>query len=304
MAYFTFGTSWRPGVSVVGDFNPTRTTLENSFLILKPEKSKSYELGLKATALDNRLRANLSLYQQDYTNFVYRAGGNGAYFIDQTRGPGVVGFNFVAGVPVRVRGVELDTAYQLTSDWDLGVLGAYSEGKIKNGLVPCNDYSPRDGIPDAISAPAPSIGTISATGDVVSGCGVNYRASSAPLWSGTVHTEYRLPITGSLSAFARALLTLNGDSQNDPANPLDDYKSYELLNLYFGVRDPKGVWEASVFGKNVTNTQRVLQLSSAPAIAGTASLVSNYYGGAVDGGIAMTPRREFGVNLRYNFGAK
>jgi iron complex outermembrane receptor protein len=306
MAYTSFGTSWRPGVFVVGDRNPTLSPLERKFLQLPPEKSKSVEVGLKASALDKRLRTALSVYYQDFDNFVYRS-GSGVYFIDSTRAAPSVGrpFNFVSAVPATVKGAELDASFAATSDWDVGVIGSYTDGKIKNGFVPCNDYSPRDGVPDATTT-APSLATIQATGEVISGCTVNYRASVSPPWSGTLHSEYRFPITSRINGYARGLLSMYGDSKNDPANRVDDYNAYELLNLYLGVRDPDGAWEVSLYGKNVTDKEVVLQRSSAVLTASPngALVQSNYYGGSSTAGMVMTAPREFGLTVNYAFGSK
>ena len=303
MAYATVGTSWRPGISVIGSRNVVRTPEEIQFSVLQPEKSTSYEVGLKANALDHRLRTAVSAYYQDFKNYPYRSPGGVAYLVTSTTPASVQPFNFVAAVPVKVYGVEAEVNYALFSQWDMGANASVSKGEIKGGTIPCNDYSPADGIPDTVST-LPSAATIQASGKSIAGCTVDQRSSIAPQWSGSVQSEYRLPITATLSSYARAQVSVFGNSKNDPTNNHDDYDAYALANLYLGIRDPNSTWEVAVYGKNITNTERVLARSLTPMTSVTANNVSNYYGGNATEGERMTPQREFGVSVRYAFGSK
>jgi len=312
MVYANTGTSWRPGATAVGDFSLVRTPLENSFINLPPEESTSYEIGFKASALDNRLRAAVSVYHQTFDNYPYRS-ASGVYFVETVSlaplTERVRGFNFIAAVPVEVNGIEADIAYQPFDIWDVGVVASYAKGEIQDGLIPCDDYSPRDGVPDSGGAP-PTVSQIrTATGgDNLSACRVDYRSSSAPLWSGTVRSDLHMPVTDALTGYFNALVSLYGDSENDPANTVDDYDSYALLNLYLGIRDADGKWDVALYGKNVTGTERVLARVpwTTPYNIGAAGQtgLTNYYGGSRSTGLAMTNPREFGVNVRYAFGSR
>jgi len=312
MAYATVGSSWRPGRDAVGDFNSERSPLEDYFLDLPAEKSISYELGVKAEFLDNRLRTSLDVYHQKFDNYQYRS--SSGVFYAETFFPGfaTVGqYNFVAPVPVVVNGVEGDIAFSPDPRWDIDLSASIAQSEIKNGLIPCNDYFPRDGIPD-VSPNVPTVAQIVADtgGGTVSGCNVTYRATFAPQWGATLQSEYRVPISSALTGYLRGLLSLYGSSKNDPTNPLDDYSAYAILNLYLGVRGRSSPWEVSLFAKNVTNTERVLSLSSTPLVTtyniGAASQngLTNYYGGTGTSGIVMTPPREFGINMHYAFGSR
>jgi iron complex outermembrane receptor protein len=316
MAYATVGTSWRPGISVIGDFSLARSALENSFLILDPEKSTSYEVGFKSTFLDKRLRTNVSVYHQKFTNNPYRS-ASGVWFVESFLNtaltpPAVAQrptlFNFVAAVPVEVNGAEAAVDFSVTPDWDVGAVAAVSKGEIKSGFAPCNDFAPHDGIPDTLGT-NPTLATLQAAvgpGQTISGCTVTQRSSSAPEWSASLQSEYRLPITAAMNSFVRGQVSIYGNSQNDPTNRVDDYENYALLNLYAGLRDSSGAWEVALYGKNVTDTERVLKTSSAalttPLNAG--AVPTNYYGGDATSGVVMTAPREFGLSLRYAFGSR
>ncbi|MCE7796002.1 TonB-dependent receptor [Sphingobium sufflavum] len=304
MVYASFGSSWRPGINVVGDFNPTRTALEQSFIRLAPEESKSYEIGVKSNWLNKRVTFNVSAFHQDFENYPYRVGGSGVFYVNTSRGAAFADvFNFVGAVPVKVDGVEVETSFRVTPHWSINASGSYALGKVQNGLIPCNDANV-DGIPDAnATVPTVTNGRLP-NGDVVAGCRVSYRSSFAPLVSATVSSEYSVPLSDKADGYLRGLLNLYGNSQNDPANSIDDVKNYALLNLYAGVRDPSGAWELSFYGKNITETKRVLSRNASANTTGYNIGATGVTGTSNYRGITYTAPREFGVSLRYAFGSR
>jgi iron complex outermembrane receptor protein len=310
MVYASTGSSWRPGISAIGDFSLARSPLENSFLVLPPEESKSYELGLKASAMDSRLQTSVALFHQKFDNYPYRA-SSGVFFHELaasstppfTPFDRVNTFNFVGAVPVDVNGIEAQASFAATTQWDVSVSGSYAKSEIKDGRIPCNDYFPRDGIPDSASG-VPTLAQIAATGDNLAVCVANYRASNAPLWSGNVQSEYRLPISDGMDTYVRGLVTFNGASQSDPANAIDNVSSYSLLNVYFGLRDRKGAWDVTLYGKNLTDTERVLSRNSSPATTSYNIGATAVTGVSPYRAVSFTEPREFGINVRYAFGSR
>jgi iron complex outermembrane receptor protein len=323
MTYATVGTSWRPGISAVGDFSLGRSALENSFLVEEPEKSTTYEIGFKASALDKRLRTNMSFYHQKYTNYPYRSTGGVWYiesFFNRALPTPAVDlrasiFNFVAAVPVEVNGVEAQVDFSATPNWDIGAVAAYSKGEIKGGFIPCTDLN-RDGVPDAPGVTPTLLQLQNAVGGVgtvvtqpgigtISGCTVTQSSSSAPRWSAVLQSEYRLPINAELNSFLRGQATFYDSSENDPLNPVDGVSSYALLNVFVGLRDASGAWEVSLYAKNLTNTEERLTRSGSvyttPLNSGRQS--TNFLGGDQTQGLILTAPREFGLNLRYAFGS-
>ncbi len=310
MAYASLGSSWRPGVDVVGNFSTQQTQRERNFQNLDPETSDSFEVGFKADLLDRSLRLNGTMFYQEFENYVYRAGGPGVFFAStdaRTGSESVETFNFVAGVPVDVFGVELEATYQATDQWTVSGLYSWSQGLIDDGSIPCNDYSPADGRPDT-GAGRPTVDEIRAAtgGDNVAACDASFRANSAPLWTATLTSQYTFPFMGQ-DGFVRGLVSVFGDSKNDPTNELDNVDRYAMVDLFAGIRSPDRTWELMVFAKNVTETERVLSRDADPdsvsvqrfnPITETTSsdqLTSGYRG------ITVTEPREFGINVRYNF---
>lgn len=296
MAYASYGSSWRPGINVVGDFSDNKTALEESFLDLAPETSDSYEIGFKSDWLDSTLRINVAAFYQEFENYPYRTGGEGIYYILEEAGvQSVDQFNFVGAVPVNVKGVELEAFYQINDSWDVSVLASWSKGEIDNGAVPCNNYG----------TDSPSVADISAStgGDHLASCVVNYRSNNAPLWTTTLQSEYSFPVA-DLEGYVRGMVTFFGDSENDPANAFDDVKAYNLANLYVGLREPGGKWEVMLYGKNLLDTERVISREAMPYLAGyrdAAAGMAEVQRTSDYRGISMTAPREFGVNVRFNF---
>ncbi|GAB3115411.1 TonB-dependent receptor [Aestuariicella hydrocarbonica] len=285
MAYVTYGSSFRPGVEVVGVFTPTDAAMDG-YLSLPPETSDSYEVGFKSSWLNNTLRVNTAAYYQEFDNYPYRT-PSGVWYV---AGAGVSSFNFVAPVPVEVTGVEVETFYQISDSWDVSALISWSEGKIQNGQIPCND--PYNGsVPSAADILAAS------GGDQIASCTASIRSNTSPQLTATLMSEYSFPVA-DFDGYVRGMLTHYGDSQSDPTNAIDDVDAYEMVNFYAGLREGEGKWEVMFYGKNIFNTERVLSRGPSAGVVPVqfgADLVSDYRE------ITMTAAREFGVNVRYNF---
>ncbi|MFC4595789.1 TonB-dependent receptor [Sphingobium tyrosinilyticum] len=296
MVYASTGSSWRAGPLTLGVFRPLTPNLDR-FLNIRPEKSKSYEVGFKSTLLDRRLTLNVSAFHQDFDGYIYRGAPVNYVNLGRT-GESLNVFNFQANVPAKVNGVEVELAYKPSDRFNLSASFAYAKGKIKNGEIACND-SDGDGVPD--TGPV-TIGSIKAAsgGDAVAACSVTQRLSYAPNWSLVLTPEYNAPITERVSGFVRGLFSYYPDNPNDPTNAFDSVKAYSLLNLYLGIRDPDNAWEVSLFAKNLLNTKRTLTRGDRPQA--TFGVTNPAYGDYVSA--TYTRPREFGVNVRYAFGSR
>jgi len=315
MVYASTGSSYRPGPTIVGNFSPIQSDLQRSFTYLDSESSKSYELGLKSTLFDKRLRLNITGFHQTFNNYPYKLTA-GVFtqtftYVDGSFVPGVgSSAQFAAKVPVEVNGVEAEIGFKVTPNFDLGVTAAYTKGKIKNGLIPCDDLN-GDGVPDNLTA-APTLQQVQDAygNDYMGSCRVSQRSSAQSPFSATVQASYNVPISDQVEFFTRGLLTFQGKSQGDPTLSFDSVDSFGLLNLFAGIRDPRGAWEVNVFAKNVLNTNKAT-LINAPAVSGYQVLQPPTYrttrGDSTTSTYSIinsTPPREFGINIRYAFGAR
>lgn len=308
MVYVSTGSSWRPGINVVGDFSQRQSELEQSFINLPAETSKSYELGFKSTLMGGKMRLNATAYHQKFKNYPYRTGGRGVYYVDYTNlaNPVVTQFNFVGAVPVEVNGIEGDIAFDVMPGFNIGLVASYSLGKIKSGVVPCNDLN-GDGVPDRITS-APSLAQLQAAvgSDNLSACQVNQRSGFQAPFSATLTSEYSFAVSDHMDAYLRGLFNFFGNSRVDPVNVYDDVGSYGLVNLFTGIRDAKGAWEVSLFAKNLLDTNKTLTRSDPlftsyrnVAAGGAATTYTSTYTG-----VTTTAPREFGINVRYAFGGR
>ncbi|WP_159979563.1 MULTISPECIES: TonB-dependent receptor [unclassified Novosphingobium] len=308
MIYASTGSSWRPGINVVGDFSQRQSALESSFINLPAETSKSYEIGFKSTLMGGRLHANATAYHQKFKNYPYRVGGRGIYFVDYTNptNPIVSQFNFVGAVPVEVNGIEGDVSFDVMQGLSVSAVASYSMGKIKGGLIPCNDLN-RDGIPDATTN-APGLGAlqVATEGNNLAACAVSQRSGFQSPFSASLTSEYNFAVSNHVNAYLRGLLNFAGTSRVDPNNVYDDIGSYGLVNLYAGIRDSKGAWEVSLFAKNLFDTTKTLSRSdplftsyrNAAAGFAATTYTSTYTA------VTTTAPREFGINVRYAFGSR
>lgn len=304
MVYASLGSSWRPGrINPSSVDRSLATARQLAYLEIQPETSTSYEAGFKSSLFDRRLRLNVTGFYQKYNNFAYATPTQIAYV--NTAGT-LARATFVASVPAEVKGVEAEFNLAVTPNWNIGGVVSYVDGMIKGGVLPCQDANPRDGIADSTSATAAQIIAANTT-DRIGSCTVTQRSSALPRWSGTITTEYAQPLGGNLDGYLRGLFTWKGSAIGDPANPYDSVSAYGLLNLFLGVRDADGAWEISLYGKNITNTFRVL--TRTPGALATVGQPTTIYGSNSTAstnyfGITSTPPREFGVSLRFTFGSR
>jgi iron complex outermembrane receptor protein len=314
MAYASFGTSWRPGsaTNMIGlvntQANPGRfdETL-SSFVYPEPEKSESYEIGIKTDWLDKRLRVNLTAFHQKFKNYAFSSSGVmfAGYNVstgDPTRF--TVSSGMAVGVPAKVDGVEAEVSFQATPQWNMNLVAAYAKSKIEKGIIPCNDYNPNDGIAD--SAPsAPTFAQIIAAngGAQVATCEINTRAGKTAPFSMTFQTQYNQPLSGRMDGYVRGMVTYQGKSLNDPVNAVDDIDAYGIVNLFAGIRAHDGAWDIGLYGKNIFDVRRVTSrgsnaLSASFSGASGSPVVSSYRS------ITINDPREIGVNFRLSFGSR
>ena len=315
MVYANTGTSRRYGPTIVNTTALRRSPLLNSFLDLESEDSTSYEIGLKSSWLGGDLVFNVTGYYQKFKNYPYKistpistlqsAFVSGA-FVDSVD----TGAQFGASVPVTVKGVEGELGWKVTPNFNFNILASYSDAKIKNGLIPCNDLN-GDDVPDVLTA-APTVAQLQAAygNDLVGACRVTQRSSVQAPFSATVQAEYHQPLSDSVDGFVRGLFNYYGKSRVEPTNPYDDLDAYGLLNLYAGVRAPDGSWEVNLYGKNVFDTIRATSFFP-PATTSYQELAPPTFtttaGRTFTGTysqIQTNAAREFGINLRIAFGSR
>lgn len=316
MVYASTGTSRRPGPTIVGVFSPVQSELMRSFISLDSESSTSYELGLKTTLFDNALRFNVTGFYQEFENYAFKL-TSPVYFQNFTFIPGSgivpgVGLDsqFAANVPLEVKGIEMELAATPFDNFDVSLTAAYADGKIKNGLIPCDDLN-GDGVPDNLTA-APTVADLQAAygANFIGACEVTQRSSNQAPFSATLQAAYSFPVSDRVDGFTRGLFNFLGNSKNVPTNAFDDVDSYGLLNLYAGIRDPEGMWEVNFFAKNVLDKVKATRFN-APAVTSyqvlqppTFTTTAGESATSTYSVIGTTAPREFGLTVSFAFGSR
>ena len=315
MVYASTGTSRRYGPNIVNPSVTVTSARLRSFISLKSEDSESYEVGVKSAWLDNRLIFNLTGFYQKFKNYPYKI-STGIYYQGFTfNGTGFVGnvqnsAQFGASVPVTVKGVEAEVDFRLTDNLRIGAIASYADGKIKKGLIPCDDLN-GDGVPD-VTTGAPTLAQLEAaySSNYIGACSITQRSTLQSPFSATVQGEYNLPLSDSSEVFLRGLFNYYGSSQVEPTNAFDDLGSYGLLNLYAGIRDPDGAWEVNLFAKNVFNTIKTTRFDP-PASTSYQELAPPTFRTTVGKSftstysqIQTTAPRELGITVRFALGSR
>lgn len=314
MVYAATGSSVRPPVRAIGNFSISYSPLELVHTTFGAETSKSYEVGLKSSWMDRKVRFNATYYHQDFQNYPYRAAGAGVYYINinSSNQANRARFNFISAVPVKVDGVEAELAVNPMAGLSISTTLNWSKSVIaKNAKIACTDVN-KDGIPDTA---VPTLAQMQAAygAEHLAQCNAQGSATFLPEWSGTVQAEYNVGLSDGLDAYLRGLFAWKGSTRGDEFNAYDDVGTYGLLNLYAGLRAPDGAWEVGAYVKNVGNVTRLTSGDGSPLDSSTTLLrvapgnplpfgsqtYSSYYRG-----VSVTPPREFGVSLRFAIGSR
>jgi iron complex outermembrane receptor protein len=286
LGYVNTGTSYRGPTSSVGiqgalfdNPDPVLNTLTRH----PAERSRAYEIGIKSTWLDGRLRFNAAVFRQHFTDLTIHTPH--INFFDTATGA-VSTFDFTSSVNALVTGFDLDGAFQITPDWNVSAQMSYAHGQIESGAVPCN-------VPGAVLSPT----------NLVSLC-QGGSSSRLPLWNMSIQSEYTRPVHETMDGFLRVLATIY--PENKYAEPNFIVPNYSLVNLYAGVRSHDGAWEVSVFARNVLNT--VVATDRSPVPATLDGSLSQFFPQLIHPSgyfeTTSTTPREVGVNVHYAWGSR
>ncbi len=298
-AYASYGHSFRSGSVAIG----APAGVSDDLIATRNEKSDSYEVGLKGSALDHRLSFAVAAFYQKFDGFNSRF-GNIAYNCRDFFGSCNAGgppINNVTDVPATnanadfnyngnatVKGIEVDIDARPTRYWDLGVHATYNKARYAKGaLLPCDDFS-GDGKADGIGAPH-----ITGAGNV-SFCHYG-RLTAAPDFSLAATTEIRIPLSGSVQPYLRSLLNYRPSVYSEQLA----YKlpSRTIVDTYLGARLDDGKFEIALFAKNLLNQKRITYIGS-----GNAEIAAG--AGFYDSGyriVATTVPREIGLTGSVHF---
>ncbi|MDE2561134.1 MAG: TonB-dependent receptor [Sphingomonadales bacterium] len=249
MIYATYGQGSKAGGFVGGIATNTMADF-----VLAPEKSETWEGGIKLAALDRRLRMNIALYRSTFSNLQV---SSFQVPVDPVTGlplgPG--GFVYGNAGKARSQGVEADASIKLMDGIDLNAAVAYLDGKyldFKGAVCPYN--------------------LTSCTSATFNGAGLPLTRS--PKWSGNVGFSADLPLTNSLDFIASGSMTFRSFAYlEETYNPVMAQKAYQKFDLRAGIRTSDKRWELAVVGKNLTNKLTASQAFATPVTGGVSEFI-------------------------------
>ena len=296
MVYASLGTAWRRGLDTSAEISDvTNNVVLRGVTLIEPETSKTYEIGIKSTWFYKRLRINVTAFHQTFDGLIFRTQPAPYITSNGITAPSVVTRPWTVNADAVINGIDAEVSFDVTPRWNITAAFSYADGKVNNTPIPCQD-SNFDGTPDTGTV---TVGSFPA-GSVISLCNSRDPISQNPLWNLNLQSEFNFPVSEKVDGFIRGLL--NYYPSNDRRNIGFVVQDYALLNVYAGIRDPKGAWEVSAFAKNATGTNT--QLSRSFEEIQSPSQIQAAFGPSGYRTTSYTPRFETGLTVRYAFGAR
>jgi len=281
--YAAYGHSFRSGSTKVAG----PAFVSPDLIRTNPEKTDSFEVGLKGSLFDHRANFSVAAFYQKLDGFLSRF--TSIYYNSPGDQPQTGTFDFNYNGKAKIKGIEGSLDLRPTPNWDIGVSAAYTHARWDNARLPCNDYG-GTGSPNTIGG----VPKVTGAGNV-SYCIISDRLANTPDFSLNANTEVRFPMA-TVTPFVRALMTYTPSyywwqSQYQ-------FKDRELINLYVGARSNDGKWELDLFAKNVLNQQRITNISLGQAQS-NATVIGTFSSGYFP--VNVTNPREFGATLSFHW---
>ena len=214
MSYLTYSRGYKgPAYNVFFNMQPRDTDA------LKPETSNTWELGIKATAWNDRLTANAALFHSDYDNYQ-------ANFYDTVAGQVVT--RLINAGSVTTQGAELDLAVQATRQLKLSAALAYTHARI-----------------DEFACPAGAAASCNVDGKPL---------PFAPDWKSYARADYTIPLDNGLDIELGADYSWQSEVQYDISqNPDTKQGAYGIWNASAALADYNNGWRVALLGKNLAD---------------------------------------------------
>ncbi len=210
----------------------------NDRVIIDPEKSTDFELGVKTTLAGGRATLNVNVYRNDIDDYQ-------ATLIDST---GSAARSYLANVgKVRLQGVEVEGAAQVNDHLNLSFSTAYGEAVY---------VSYEDAPPPAEWTYAGAPASVDLSGKQV---------PTAPNWTGQFSARWEQPV-GSLVGFAYANEVWRSRTSLHPLSSYGRQPGYGLTNVGLGLRSANDRWSVTVWSRNLFDKKYAIAYGSATTV--------------------------------------
>ena len=217
MLYGTYSEGYRPG-----GLNRDPSTVAG--FGYDPDFVESWEVGVKATGMDGRVRYNLAAFTMDWDDFQLTR-------IDNSISPATLTYNVGTA---RSRGIEGDIAYLLTENWDVTMAFSLIDAELSEDYW-INSANEGDGNPDAPKGRS---------------------LPRVPDFKANVSTRYSFQLA-DFDGYVQAYWVYTGSSYNALVGTSQAVRgrkkqhAYDILNLAVGIE--RDNWGAELFMRNVTD---------------------------------------------------
>jgi len=210
-----------------------------------PEYLTSYEIGLKTTLFDRRLRLNLAAFYYDYTDLQVLS-------VNKQAGSAVPTLGLDNAADATIKGIEFEATAKPTDWLDAGLNFGILDAKFKNYLSAAID--PVSGLPRDFSG---------------------NRLPGAPKFTLSTYVQVTIP-AGSFETRWRAEYNYTGKKfyNNAQSDLISSGEGYGLLNLRATLADPEKGWELAGWAKNVTGKAYIVDATDTSGFG----FVPRYYG--------------------------
>jgi iron complex outermembrane receptor protein len=227
LVYFSFSQGFKSG-----GFNAFGLT--PAFL---PETINAYETGVKSELLDRRLRVNADVFQYDYNNL-------------QVRLPVPTGgVNIQNAASARVRGAELETAFNPWRGVKLGFNTTYLDAQFTQGVLP-------EVPPNALFAFGANIPlqTASIVGNTL---------SRAPKWQLGLTADYDHPIGQQTLTVGMSYRyqTKEYFLETNQTSPTFQSAAWGELGVHATLAKVGDAWSITAYGENILNNRHLTQVT-------------------------------------------
>ncbi|MDO9367765.1 MAG: TonB-dependent receptor [Sphingopyxis sp.] len=243
--------------------------------IIRPEKVWAYDLGIKASFLDNRATFNAALFYEDFTDFQTQ-------IYDTSTNP--PGFRTTNAGGLKTKGVQAQLAFRPAPGLSLSANGIYVDAK----------YQDLDGLscPYAWTVPTPTNGCRLVGGRPVIDASGN-RLANAPKFKFNLAANYEASLSDGVDLLLATDYSWRSDEQfSANGDPLTIQPAFGTWNGSVGLSLDGGKWELRAFVRNLLDKDYVTLLApnSADTSGGYAQYLSRY------------SDRQFGVTMRVRLG--
>ncbi len=193
---------------------------------IKPEKSFDIELGIKTLLLARKLQLNANLYQTRVTDY------QASWTRESTVTPGTFVSGWGNAPKVLARGIEAESAYQLTKDLSLSASGSYNKATYEAQWL----------------VQVPEISTtqyFDAKG---------HQIANVPKLTLNLGVNYQVPVGKYSARFTLSNSYRSGAYLNDNQAAFTYQKAYTISNLGVGIGPQDRKWELSLLVRNLLDT--------------------------------------------------